>query len=150
MVHKLTFHIGLLFCLVLVSAIPYEQSPCDVICGKWESDEKNLIVEVSKSGVDFKARIIWFKADNDQQMHTCADDNNPDAALRSRKLLGLDVLNGLVYQPYSRSWENGLIYDAKHGRYWNASANISDDGSLKVKGYWHFKFIGKTMTFNRL
>ena len=43
-----------------------------------------------------------------------------------------------------------MIYDSKNGRDWNASACIDKSGMLKVKGYWHFKFIGRTMTFNRV
>jgi len=55
-----------------------------------------------------------------------------------------------VYIPNSNSWEKGIIYDAKHGRNWDSSACITPDGLLKVTGYWHFKFIGKTLTFTRL
>jgi uncharacterized protein (DUF2147 family) len=62
----------------------------------------------------------------------------------------MDVLTGLVYQPATDSWENGMVYDAKHGREWNAAAYINKHGELKVRGYWHFKFIGRTLTFYRV
>ena len=78
------------------------------------------------------------------------DSKNPDEALRSRKILGMDVLEKLRYDAGSNSWEDGMIYDAKNGREWNASAYISKDGLLKVKGYWHFKFIGRTLVFKRI
>jgi uncharacterized protein (DUF2147 family) len=78
------------------------------------------------------------------------DVNNPDPALRKRKLLGMSILSGLVYVPESNSWENGMVYDAKHGRVWNASAYLGEKGRLHVRGYWHFKFIGKTMNFIRI
>ncbi len=127
-------------------------SECDRVCGKWMSAEKNLIVQVYKDGIDFKAKVVWFDDADDpnRPMDTRTDDKNPDKALRNRKLIGMNVLEGLIYVPKSNSWENGQIYDAKSGRKWSSSAYISDNGDLKVTGYWHYKFIGKTMTFTRV
>ncbi|MDB4904744.1 MAG: hypothetical protein JWQ63_4025 [Mucilaginibacter sp.] len=62
----------------------------------------------------------------------------------------MEVLRDLIYDADTNSWEDGMIYDAKHGRDWNASAHIDKNGFLKAKGYWHFKFIGQTMTFRRM
>jgi uncharacterized protein (DUF2147 family) len=120
------------------------------VCGKWESSEKNLIVQVYKEDNKFRAKIIWYNDTDGKPMDYWTDRHNPDPALRSRKILGLSVLTGLTYNPHTNSWEDGLIYDSKHGREWNASAYIDKDGTLKVKGYWHFKFIGRTMSFKRI
>ncbi|MGZ5210245.1 MAG: DUF2147 domain-containing protein, partial [Kaistella sp.] len=46
-------------------------------------------------------------------------------------------------------WENGKIYDASSGRLWDSSAYITENGLLKVRGYWRFKWIGKTMDFKK-
>ncbi|WP_448700362.1 DUF2147 domain-containing protein [Mucilaginibacter sp. AW1-3] len=137
-----------------ISAAGYAQSyaVCDQICGKWMSADKNLAVQVYKDGDDFKAKIIWFN-DSDDKAHPMeerVDVSNPDKALRNRKILGMNVLENLVYDTKSNSWEKGIIYDAVHGRYWDSSAYIAGDGALKVTGYWHFKFIGKTLTFTRM
>jgi uncharacterized protein (DUF2147 family) len=123
---------------------------CDLICGKWMSAEKNLMVQVYKDGARFKARIIWFKGDPGYPMQKWLDKNNPDPALRNRRILGMEVLRDLKYDARSKSWEDGMIYDAKHGREWNASAYIDKQGFLRVKGYWHFKIFGRTMTFKRV
>ena len=121
------------------------------ICGRWESKEKNLVVQVYKEDNQFKAKIVWFDdGDHSKQMAYWTDKNNPEPALRTRKILGMNVLEKLIYTPETNSWEDGMIYDAKSGRHWNSSAYIDRSGELKVKGYWHFKFIGKTMTFTRL
>lgn len=123
----------------------------DQICGKWISVEKNLIVQVYKEGDNFKAKVVWFEnIDNSKPMEAWTDKHNPDPSLRSRKLIGMNVLRDLDYVPKSNTWENGKIYDSKNGREWSASAYINDKGMLKVTGYWHFKFIGHTMTFVRI
>ncbi len=126
--------------------------PNDMICGKWMSTQKNLAVQVYKSGSVFKAKIIWFNDTDDKTrpMSIRDDSLNPDEKLRHRLILGMEVLTGLIYQAETNSWEQGVIYDAKHGRYWDSAGYITKDGLLKVTGYWHFKWIGKTLTFKRM
>jgi uncharacterized protein (DUF2147 family) len=123
---------------------------CDKICGKWMSSEKNLIVQIYKVGSQFKAKIVWFNDDPSKPMDEWRDTHNPNPALRSRRILGLEILRGLKYDEDGNSWEDGIVYDAKHGRDWNASAYIDKKGLLKVRGYWHIKLIGRTMTFHRV
>jgi uncharacterized protein (DUF2147 family) len=122
------------------------------ICGKWESTEKNLRVEVYAYKNTFKARMIWFSGGvtKAKPMETITDVKNPDPALRTRKVLGLDVVEGLVYNPKSDSWEGGKIYEVQSGKYWSAAAYLDKNGQLKVKGYWKVKLLGKTMAFKRI
>jgi uncharacterized protein (DUF2147 family) len=121
------------------------------VCGKWQTEEKNLIIQIYSENNQFKAKILWFNdKDDTKDLNYWTDEHNPDLALRNRKILGMNVLENLVYDSDSNSWEDGIIYDAKSGRHWNSSAYINDDGQLKVKGYWRFKFIGKTLTFKRM
>lgn len=128
----------------------HSTAAAEVICGKWVTTENNLMVEVYKEDNTYKAKIVWFNdGDDPKLMGTWTDQRNPDPALRSRKILGMSVLRNLNYNPSSNSWEDGMIYDAKHGREWNACAHITKNGLLEVKGYWHFKCIGKTLTFKR-
>lgn len=138
----------LFFCTSGFYAIP----DSDRVCGKWQSAEKNLIVQVYKDGEDFRAKIVWFndKDDPSRPMDTRLDSKNPQPALRTRKIVGMDVLEDMVYVAKSDSWENGKIYDALSGRTWSSAAYINPQGQLKVTGYWHFKWIGRTITFNRI
>lgn len=126
--------------------------PQDRICGKWISEQKNCIIQVYKDGNEYGAKLIWFDDSDDKTkpMNARVDENNPNKALQSRKLIGLDVADNLTYNPETNSWENGLIYDAKSGRTWSSAASLSREGLLKVTGYWKFKFIGKSMNFKRI
>jgi uncharacterized protein (DUF2147 family) len=126
--------------------------PADMICGKWMINNKNLTVEIYREGKEFKSKIIWFNDSDDKSrpMETRLDADNPDPKLRTQKILGSNILEKLVYVPKTNSWESGRIYDALHGHHWDSSAFINEKGELKVTGYWHYKFIGKTLTFTRL
>ena len=145
------FSIGFfLFLCAAIASSGQSISPKDRICGKWESTVKNLRILVYLEGNQFKAKLIWFSHTNGKPMGYWTDVNNPDPKLRKRKLLGMSILRNLTYDPEKHSWENGMVYDSSNGREWNASAYIGKKGHLHVRGYWHFKFIGKTINFFRI
>ena len=135
--------------LLLTCIAPQMRSvpPAEQICGKWESSDKNLIVQVYMQNNKFFGKIIWYTDTGGKPMDYGTDKRNPEPALRSRKILGMSVLYDMVYKPNTNSWEDGMIYESKNGREWNASVYIDKNGLLRVKGYWHFKLIGRNMTF---
>ncbi|MFD0764629.1 DUF2147 domain-containing protein [Mucilaginibacter lutimaris] len=120
------------------------------ICGKWENQAKTLRILVYTENNDFKAKIIWFSDTEGKPMNYWMDKKNPDPKLRNRTILDMSILRGLKYNSEKGTWENGMVYDSKHGKEWNASASIDQQGLLKVRGYWHFKWIGKSMIFHRI
>jgi uncharacterized protein (DUF2147 family) len=148
-----------LFAVVLFSILnmphnhdgtPQNTDPKYRICGKWKSMAKNLVIDIYTENDQFKARMTWFSDTEGKPMDYWTDRHNPDPALRNRKILGMSILKNLKYHSDSQSWEDGLVYDSKHGKEWNASAYIDKKGLLQVRGYWHFKFIGRTLTFFRI
>lgn len=143
---------SILLCLFLLSSPQNTPSAsADAILGNWESVKNNLKVEVYKDHDDYRARIIWFKniSPTAKPIETWQDEKNPDLTLRSRKVLGMDVLRNFVFNTKNNRWENGEIYDCTTGKTWSSSAWLTDKGFLKVRGFWHFEFIGQTMAFKR-
>ena len=134
-----------------LSSVLIQTTKEDAIVGRWMTVEKSLEVEVYKQGNSFKAKIIWFKVqDTTRPLNTRTDEQNPNPALRSRKWLGLEVLRKLKYNTDDDEWQDGIIYDPKHGREWDSVAWIDESGLLKVKGYWVFKWISETLTFEKV
>lgn len=120
------------------------------ICGKWQSTDNELTIQVYMQDNEYKAKIVWFSNTGGKPMDYWKDVHNPDPALRNRKILGMSVLSELKYNADTNAWEDGIVYDSKHGKEWNASAYIDKKGILRVRGYWHFKFIGRTMDFVKI
>ncbi|MBC8051611.1 MAG: DUF2147 domain-containing protein [Sphingobacteriaceae bacterium] len=137
--------------LFVFTAKGYSVTQSDAIIGNWMSVRGNVKVRVYREGEEYKAKVLWFKDTDDKTkpMNTRTDENNPDPKLRQRKLIGLQVLSELKYNPKSKRWEGGKIYDAKTGKTWSSVAYFGKSGLLNVKGFWQFEFIGKTMVFNR-
>ena len=124
----------------------------DQIVGKWMSTKENVMVNVYKSGNQFKAKVIWFNDSDDPSspMNVRCDVRNANKNLRKQRIIGMDVLKQLKYNPSTGRWENGIIYDANSGREWSSVIYFNDDGLLEVKGYWQFEFLCKTITFTRV
>jgi uncharacterized protein (DUF2147 family) len=144
----------ILLCMLIVFAAGNTKAQSikegERICGKWESTDKELDIKVYMHDNEFRAEIIWFSDTDGKPLDYWKDVHNPDPALRDRKILGMSVLSGLKYDADTHTWEDGMVYDSRHGREWNASATIDKKGMLHVRGYWHFKFIGRTMNFVRI
>ena len=139
-----------IFCLLLLSGKAQDEQ--NAILGKWMYEEKDLIVEVYKENNDFKARVAWFHDVNDSltPIDRRLDIKNPNKAMRTRKVLGMDILSDLVYDPEEKKWVKGKIYDSTSGRTWDATVRLSDAKTLEVRGYYIFRFLGRTMKFTRI
>ena len=150
--HLYIIFIAALCSFTTVKANELPNPKANIICGKWMSSTKDLVVEIYPYKNTFKARIVWFSGgvSKAKPMETITDIKNPDASLRNRKVLGLDVVENIIYNADSNTWEGGKIYEVQSGKYWDAAARIDKSGLLKVKGYWHVKLLGKTITFQRV
>ena len=138
--------------LFLLLSNNHEPISADIILGKWITAEKNLIVEVYKERDTYKSKIVWFNTSDDpnKPMHSRYDHKNPNPNLRNNKLVGLEILNGLKFNPESGRWENGTVYDPNTGKFWSAVIFLEDHGKLAVKGYWKFEFLSHTLHFKKL
>ena len=145
------FYTGLFISMLFAFTCHGQVKPEDAILGKWITIEGTLMIDVYKDKNDFKARITWFRNhdDTNSPMEKRLDKRNPDKSLRGKKILGMDVLKKLTYNACTNRWEHGIIYDATSGREWDSAAWVSNKGLLKVRGFWQFEFMGKTLTFKR-
>ena len=118
------------------------------VVGKWKLSDGTAIVEVYKSGDAFNGKIVWLEKPTEADGSPAVDDNNPDKALRSRKLLGLNMLSGL--KKNGGEYTGGTIYDPGNGKTYNCSMKVEGD-ILKVRGSLDKKgLIGRTMDWYRV
>ena len=75
------------------------------------------------------------------------DDNNPDEALRSRPLLGLNLFSN--YEHTGKRWQ-GKIYDPESGKTYSSRVSLDKDGNLKMRGYIGTPLLGRTVVFEPL
>ena len=119
----------------------------DVI-GKWKLVDGSAIVEVYKQGDAFNGKIVWLNEPNGPDGGPAKDRNNPDPKLRSRQLIGLNMLDGL--KKTGNEYTGGKIYDPGNGKTYNCSMKVEGD-VLKVRGSLDKKgLIGRTMDWFRV
>ena len=97
--------------------------------GQWRTDDGQAIVTVAACGQGrMCGRISRILAA--QPAGGARDRNNPDASLRSRPLLGVEVLSGLTRS--GNAW-SGRAYSPQEGR--TVDATVTPDGNrLSIRG----------------
>lgn len=130
--------------IMLASLSTYAQ---DVV-GKWKLEDGTAIVEVYKQGDVFNGKIVWLQNPTEPDGTPAKDENNPDAKLRSRQLLGLNMLSGLKKD--GGEYTGGNIYDPGNGKTYNCSMKVEGD-VLKVRGSLDKRgLLGRTMDWFRV
>jgi uncharacterized protein (DUF2147 family) len=119
----------------------------DVI-GKWKLDDGTAIVEVYKNGDAYNGKIVWLEEPTDADGTPAKDNNNPDPALRTRELIGLNMLSGLK-KTADNEYSGGKIYDPGNGKTYNCSMKV-EGNVLKVRGSLDKRgLLGRTMDWFR-
>ena len=136
-----------IFSMIFMLAPLAEAFAQDVV-GKWKLSDGTAIVEVYQSGEAFNGKIVWLEKPTEADGSPAVDDNNPDKALRSRKLIGLNMLSGL--KKNGGEYTGGTIYDPGNGKTYNCSMKVEGD-VLKVRGSLDKKgLLGRTMDWFRV
>lgn len=118
------------------------------VVGKWKLEDGTAIVEVYKQGDVFNGKIVWLEKPTEADGTPVKDANNPDAKLRSRQLIGLNMLSGL--KKNGGEYSEGKIYDPGNGKTYNCSMKV-EGNVLKVRGSLDKRgLLGRTMDWFRV
>ena len=137
----------ILISMILMLA-PLAAALAQDVVGKWKLADGSAIVEVYQQGNVFNGKIVWLQNPTEADGSPAVDDKNPDAKLRKRQILGLNMLSGLSKQ--GTEYSGGSIYDPGNGKTYNCSMKVEGDilrvrGSLDKKG-----LLGRTMDWYRV
>lgn len=119
-----------LTCLML-SAAPALAAPRPIL-GTWATGDGSSNIAFEPCGTRICGRIVWLEEPIDRATgQPLTDRNNPDAALRSRPILGLPLFPGL--EPDDDHW-TGKVYNADDGKSYDVTVKRKDPGHLEVEG----------------
>ncbi|MEW6270644.1 MAG: DUF2147 domain-containing protein [Thermodesulfobacteriota bacterium] len=119
--------------------------------GLWYAEGGAAQVEIEPCGEEICGRIVWLRSPFDE--HGCAltDRSNPDAQLKGRAIVGLEVLRGM--KPLADelgAWGDGRIYDPTSGTTYRCVMRLDGPDRLRVRGYYGIELIGRTTTWLRV
>lgn len=122
----------------------------DKILGIWWNDEKTTKIKVEKKNGKYIGTIVYMIPEKYVNGKPPVDDKNPDVKLQSRSLIGLQILEGFVFDAKDKEWENGTIYDPKSGKTYDCYAWLEGNDLLKLKGFvLGMRFVGKSSEWYR-
>ena len=118
------------------------------VVGQWKLEDGTAIVEVYQQGDVFNGKIVWLQNPTEADGSPAIDDKNPDPKLRTRQVLGLNMLSGL--KKNGGEYSGGSIYDPGNGKTYNCSMKVEGD-VLKVRGSLDKRgLLGRTMDWFRV
>ena len=103
------------------------------VFGYWLTPGSVVLIENCDNYVCAKIETIFVDDGRDPKL--ILDENNKDKALRSRAIVGINVLSGfLIKDVEQRDFRGGRIYDPRRGREFKSNLHLKEDGSLEVEG----------------
>lgn len=146
-----------LFSLVLILIVfqisAFAQSKADKVIGYYltlndDTGKESSQVQIFKAtNGKYFGKIVWLAEPNENGKPK-VDDDNPDKALQSRPIIGLQLLKGFSYNEKSDEWSDGTIYNPTGGKTYNCYMKF-DGNKLKIRGFIGAAWmgLGKTATW---
>jgi uncharacterized protein (DUF2147 family) len=140
-----------LMCLLctLFGTISASAQNADAIIGKWINPSGEGQIQIYKKGNLYYGKLAWIKAPNDEATgQPKTDKNNPDKKLRSRPLLGLELLKNFKFDGED-VYEDGNIYDPKNGKQYKCKMTLSGN-QLTIRGFIGISLLGRSEVWSRV
>ncbi|MGB3851894.1 MAG: DUF2147 domain-containing protein [Tunicatimonas sp.] len=118
------------------------------IVGKWYTEEKKATVEIYTCGDKYCGKIVSLQEPKNPDGTTKRDVKNPSEDLRSRTIVGSDILTSLQYDG-GNDWEDGEIYDPESGKTYSCRLELEDANTLEVRGFIGVSLLGRSQTWTR-
>lgn len=99
----------------------------------------------------YYGKIIWLKEPVENGKPK-VDDENPDAALRDKPIIGLQLLKSFTFDEKTGEWSKGTIYDPDNGKSYNCFMKFDGETKLKIRGFIGKAWmgLGRTATWNKV
>lgn len=130
------------------------------ITGYWRTNKGGAVIHITAKDDHFSGRIVWLKTNRyppDDPLgmggQAIVDRENPHPAKRDRPMLGLRLIKGLHYHVLDNNrarWEDGRVYDADRGQWYDCKLWLADSDHLKLHGYVGIPVLGRTTTWTRV
>ena len=146
------FLLSIVFPVSLLSGVPgqtQEGAPeQDRIAGTWITADGKAHVTIAQCGEAYCGAISWLK-EPEKNGKPVLDDKNPDDQLRSRPILGMQLMWGFVYDG-DGVWTGGRVYDPESGDEYRGKLKLVDADTIELRGYVMIPLFGRTETWKRV
>jgi uncharacterized protein (DUF2147 family) len=138
---------SIILLMAMASYFAASAQKADAVLGKWINPSGEGQVLIFKKDNKFFGKLVWLKIP-DRDGKPKLDMNNPDAALKTRPELGLELLKDFTFDG-DDVYEDGTIYDPKNGKTYSCKMTL-EGNSLKIRGYIGISLFGRTEVWTRV
>jgi len=117
--------------------------------GFWMDSEGEVVLEIRPCGDTRCGRVAWLRLPLGPDGLLLTDYRNPDPALRSRAVCGLEVLTGFKKQP-DGTWGDGNVYVSDLGMSFSGYAEVLSQTDVKVTGYVVLPLFGQSEVWSKV
>ena len=142
----------ILLTIFLTTPAPGFAEPSDIY-GVWLTERGSAKLEIFPCGEKVCGKVIWLKqpsyvniADGPVGMEK-VDRKNSNPALRSRPIVGLQVMEGMSLE--GEWWRNGSCYDPQSGNTYQCKMQLKPPSELRLRGFIGISLIGRSYTLHR-
>lgn len=104
----------------------------DPVTGIWRLDNGRVTVKVTPCGGNLCGTVVALKKPRDDKGRPRLDKENPNAALRSRPVIGLTILNNM--RPAGEGRWKGTIYNPDDGNTYRSNMELQKGNTMRVEG----------------
>jgi len=123
-----------------------QSKKADAIIGTWLMPDNAGKIKIYKENDHFNGKIIWFK-ETEKDGSPLKDKNNPNENLRSRTIVGTNVMKNFKYKG-KNIWDEGTFYAPQLGKVTTPTCNLIDKNHLEIEiSLWLFS---KTIKLTRI
>lgn len=133
--------------LILITSKVIGQVEGDII-GTWINTNENQKIQFYKKENKYFGKLVWLKEGIDESGNPLTDKNNPEEELRTRKIIGEDILKNLSYRG-RLVWNRGNIYEFTSGKTYNCTVTLRDKDNLDIRTYFGLAILGRTQRWKR-
>jgi len=126
-------------CLALAALAP--PAGADSVFGEWIPPGGDAVVRILETAEGATLRLVALLEAG------ATDAENPDAALRSRRLAGIVLGEG--FRRDGSWWSGGSLYDPASGKSYQARFRLDGPDRLELRGYVGAPLFGQTQRWVR-
>jgi uncharacterized protein (DUF2147 family) len=119
------------FATILIPILSTSVYSSNDIKGTWLTDNGQSVIEIyQKDSTQLVGEIVWMEQSTNEKGEPFIDKKNPNRSLRERPIMGLKILDNLVYQ--NGKW-HGSLYSPRRGRTVDAVLTMEDNNTIMVE-----------------
>ena len=140
--------LALAFMTVAVCSVPAFAAGVE---GLWLVENGEARVEIGSCAEALCGRIVWMEEPFNDQGERKRDIHNPDAGLRERGIVGLEILRGVGRAPEGETvWKGGTIYDPNNGKTYRCTLRLEGPDRLRIRGFVGVSLFGRNTHWTRV